>query len=343
MQTKERETRRENLRRIRRDLLRPLRVVEVLDCSAVFAKCPTEIKEASVISDRDTGELFLTVLFRCLSVKSPESLDICVLLYEENVCVPYAKIPFRYGNTEGTFGERIYKGCVRTKKECKAEPLPVYGELFGQGVYLPLPDSYFHRLQIKLLDVVYKDGTKETLDLIANTEALRFEELDDALQTTYSHINAFEREEQQHPIRVLPTVGENAWLCCCGQKNPAKGSRCERCGRDKEWQMANLTPQRLQEEQQKLEESRSVRFLHDKSAFPQNRYLETTDERKKKEKAFMAFQEKQKRRQRHREKFRKNIRRSIRWGVGLLALFSLSAFLGFVIYMVIQAYQANLA
>ncbi len=335
MQTRERETRRENLRRIRRDRIRPLRVVEVLDCSAVFAKCPTEIKEASVVSDRDTGELFLTVLFRCLSVKSPESLDICVLLYEENVCVPYARIPFRYGNAEGTFGERIYKGEVRTRKECKAEPLPVYGEVFGQGVYLPLPASYFHRLQIKLLNVVYKDGTKETLDLIANTEALRFTELDDTLQMTYFRINSFESEECRHPIRVLPTVGENAWLCCCGQKNPAKVPCCERCGREKEWQMENLTPQRLQEEQQKLEESKNVRFLHDKSAFPQNQYLETEEERKKKEKVFHAFQEKEKRRQLYREKLWMRIRR-IRGIVGLILFFAILAFLIYLVTVLLQ-------
>lgn len=286
MQKRENDIRRANLRRIRKDQLRPLRVVETLDCSAVFEKSPTEIRDAYVISDRKTGELFLTILLRWQSRKQPEALDICILLYRENECVPYAKLPFRYGSAEGTFGERIYQEKIRTKKECRAEPLPQYGEVFGQGIYLPLPDSYFHKLQIKLLSVVYKDGTKELLNLIANTAAPRFAELEDTLQTAYSHINAFEKAEEQHPIRVMPTAGENAWLCCCGQKNLADASCCERCGRERDWQLEHLTRQQLQSDLQRLDENRDVRILRDTTAYKQNQYIETQAERKQKEEQY---------------------------------------------------------
>lgn len=49
-------TRSETLKRVHRDRLRRLRVLEYLDNSAVFADSPVEIKESYAVSDRDTGE-----------------------------------------------------------------------------------------------------------------------------------------------------------------------------------------------------------------------------------------------------------------------------------------------
>ncbi len=337
MQTREREIRRENLRRIRRDQLRPLRVVKKLDCSAVLEKCPIEVREASVVSDRDTGELFLSILFRSLARKQLTALEICVLLYRENACVPYEKLPFRYGSEEGTFGERMIGDRVRTKKECRMDPLPICGEVFGRGIYLPLPDSYFHKLHIRLLGVEYRDGSKEKLDLIANSKAQQFAELDYLLQAAYSHINAFDQAEYQHPIRVLPTMGENAWLCCCGQKNLAQATKCERCKRDRDWQLEHLTSEQLLSDQKRLDESHDVRLLKDTSAYPQNRYQETAEERKEKELAFKRYQEKCELQEKLQEERRSHYWRT-RWE---LAGITLLIFLGIILYVAIYIVKNN--
>lgn len=72
-------TRSETLKRVHRDRLRRLRVLEYLDNSAVFADSPVEIKESYAVSDRDTGETFLVLIFRCLSEKPLEALDVRLL------------------------------------------------------------------------------------------------------------------------------------------------------------------------------------------------------------------------------------------------------------------------
>ncbi len=280
------ETRRKAEKRLRRDRLRPLRVVEVLESGGVFAKSPVEIKEGYVVSDRDTGELFVMLVFRCVAEKPLLSLDVRLLLYEEGAQTPYERIVRRYSWETATLGERVVRGQVRRERESRREPLIEPGEEFGQGVFLPLPENYFHRMRIELTGVTYSIGGYEPLGLTYDPfdrrrAARRFADIDSSLRSSYRRLNIFEQAEEEHPIRVLPQAGENAWLCCCGQKNPASAEICESCGRDKAWQLENLSERHLREVEQASEPA-AGRVLHDTSAYPQNRYLENDDEKEQK-------------------------------------------------------------
>ncbi|MCH5183187.1 MAG: hypothetical protein J1E00_03345 [Oscillospiraceae bacterium] len=275
-------TRKQALKRVHRDRLRPLRVLEYLDNSAVFEKCPVEVKEGYIVSDRDNGDLFLVLIFRCLSGKPMEALDIRVHLYNERQPVPFSRTDFRYSWETATLGERALNGQPRKEKECKRERALVHGEEFGQGIFLPLPGSYFHKMQIELVGVAYTVGEYEPLGLIAGGSAKRFAEIDSNLRSSYVQMNIFQKAEEDHPIRVLPQAGENAWLCCCGHKNPASVPLCEACGRDKDWQLENLSVEKLQQVRKEQDADQNVRVLHDTSAYAQNRYMESDEEKQRK-------------------------------------------------------------
>lgn len=279
---RENAVRREKLKRVRRDRMRPLRVLEYLDHSAIFEKSPVEIKEGYLISDRDNGELFLTLNLRSLSKKPLASLDIRMILYRDQTVVPYLKQDFTYSWEEATFGERALNGITRKERECKNDKTLIYGEEFGEGIYIPLPDSWFKKMQIELVSVTYFDGSREELDLLAGSRALRYLELDEELHDAYEDVNIFREAEQDHPIRVLPQAGEHVWLCCCGHKNPSETAICEKCVRDKEWQLENLSMERLEETKRKNSTDRNRRILHDTSAYKQNKYMENEEELQKK-------------------------------------------------------------
>lgn len=274
--------RRANLKRGRRDRMRPLRVLEYLDHSAIFENSPVEIKEGYLISDRDNGELFLTLNLRTLSKRPISALRIRILLYRERMVTPYLKLQYTYSWEEATFGERVIDGVLRKDRDCRKDKTLVYGEEFGEGIYIPLPDSWFKKMQIELVDVTYFDGSTEKLDLLAGSRALRYLELDDDLHDIYREVNIFREAEQEHPIRVMPQIGQHVWLCCCGRKNPVEKALCEKCGRDKDWQLQNLTMEKFEETRQAQSQDRNRRVLHDTSAYKQNKYMESKDELERK-------------------------------------------------------------
>lgn len=274
--------RRANLKRVRRDRMRPLRVLEYLDHSAVFENSPVEIKEGYLISDRDNGELFLTLNLRSLSKKTISALHIRILLYRDQMVVPYLKLEYTYSWEQATFGERVLNGVARKERECRNDKTLVYGEEFGEGIYIPLPDSWFKKMQIELVSVTYFDGSAEKLELLAGSRALRYLELDDDLHDIYREVNIFHEAEQAHPIRVMPQAGQHVWLCCCGRKNPAENAICEKCGRDKDWQLENLTVTKFEETRREQSKDRNQRVLHDTSAYKQNKYMESKEELERK-------------------------------------------------------------
>ncbi len=274
--------RRANLKRVRRDRMRPLRVLEYLDHSAIFENSPVEIKEGYLISDRDNGELFLTLNLRTLSKRPISALRIRILLYRERMVTPYLKLNYTYSWEEATFGERVLDGITRKDRDCRKDKTLVYGEEFGEGIYIPLPDSWFKKMQIELVDVTYFDGSTEKLDLLAGSRALRYLELDDDLHDIYREVNIFREAEQEHPIRVMPQIGQHVWLCCCGRKNPVEKALCEKCGRDKDWQLQNITVAKFEETRQAQSQDRNRRVLHDTSAYKQNKYMESKDELERK-------------------------------------------------------------
>lgn len=279
---RETSVRRANLNRVRKDRMRPLRVLEYLDHSAIFENSPVEIKEGYLISDRDNGELFLTLNLRTLSKRPISALRIRILLYRERMVTPYLKLHYTYSWEEATFGERVLDGVPRKERECRKDKTLVYGEEFGEGIYIPLPDSWFKKMQIELVDVTYFDGSTEKLDLLAGSRALRYLELDDDLHDIYREVNIFREAEQEHPIRVMPQIGQHVWLCCCGRKNPVEKALCEKCGRDKDWQLQNITVAKFEETRQAQSQDRNRRVLHDTSAYKQNKHMESKEELERK-------------------------------------------------------------
>ena len=279
---RENATRRANLKKVRRDRMRPLRVLEYLDNSAIFDNSPVEIKEGYLISDRDNGELFLTLAMRTLSKRPISALRIRLLLYRERMVTPYLKLHYTYSWEEASFGERILGGVPRKEREVRKDKTLVYGEEFGEGIYIPLPDSWFKKLQIELVDVTYFDGSTEKLNLLAGSRALRYLELDEDMHDIYQDVNIFREAEQSHPIRVLPQMGQHVWLCCCGRKNPVENTMCEKCGRDKDWQLQNISVAKFEETRKTLSQDRNRRVLHDTSAYKQNKYMESKDELERK-------------------------------------------------------------
>ena len=273
--------RRENLKRVHKDRMRPLRVLEYLDNSAIFENSPVEVREGYVISDRDNGDLFLVLSFRSLSEEPLTALKIRVLLFRDHKPIPYERHEYEYSWHLGTFGIRALNGVERKEKEIRDEISLRYGETFGDGIYLPVPSTYFSKLQVDLLEVSYANGTTQKLGLTAGAKAKHFYELPDGLRDVYSDVNIFQAVESLHPIRVLPEQGEKVWLCCCGHKNPLRTEHCEVCGRDRAWQMEHLTVEQLEEKEREVESKGERRILHDLTKY-KPKSLESAEEIAKK-------------------------------------------------------------
>ena len=264
---RERYVQKENLKRVHQDRMRRLRVLEYVDSSAIFDDSPLEIREGFLISDRDNGDLFLVLSFRNVSDRPVSALKIRVLLYRDHKPVPYERKEYTYSWKTGSFGVRTLNGVERKEKEVREETTIRYSETFGDGIYLPIPSTYFTKLQVDLLDVTYEDGKTEHLGLTAGAKAKRFSELRSELQGAYAEVNVFRTLEAIHPIRVLPEEGERVWLCCCGQKNPSEKDHCEICGRDRDWQLCNLTMDKLRKKEREMEADPGRRVLHDLTGY----------------------------------------------------------------------------
>lgn len=185
--------RRDNLRRIHRDRQRPLRALEYLDFHADFTSSPVELKEGFTVSDRRTGELFLALHFRSRSERPLASLDVKLVLFEDaRLRLASGSMEQRYSWEDATFGERVLDRHVRTESECARQKCLVQGEEFGQGIFLPLPGSYFQRAQIRLVSVTYEDGSCEAPDLAVECRAVR--------------VTDEEKAETAQPLRDLSQV-----------------------------------------------------------------------------------------------------------------------------------------
>ena len=284
---RENTARQETLRRLREDWLRPMRLVEVLDTGAVFANSPVEVEKEYVVSDRETGDLFLILTFRSVSRRPIAALDICLQFYEEKRSLPFRSDHFRY-----TWETAVLNKGLRAKRRRKEQAI-VYGESFGQGVCLPLPEDYCHRIRIELMGVTYSDGAYEALKLLVGGRVKRFEEMDSGLLASYAQVNIYGLREGTHPTRVLPQEGKNAWLCCCGHKNPAETDLCEACKREKGWQMETLSEEHLRQVRREMDAEEDTllragkkRVLHDTSAFSRRRYYDSEEDRDRKAEQF---------------------------------------------------------
>ncbi len=264
------------------DRLRSLRVVESLSFEGINQKSPVEINEGYIVTDRETYDIFASFVFKSVSKRPISELKICLVCYQDKQNIPYLNIDFTYSQSELTFGI-IGKGKSNLKlRESNKRASIDESELFGSAVYIPIPETYFKRMEVKLVSVTYSNGITEVLDTIVGGKVKRFSELDNASKIVYTRINVYENAEYQYPAVVIPQSGENAWLCCCGTKNSNSMAACEHCGREKQWQMQNITDEKIQQTKQEMIADPGERVLHDKSAFKQVSHRETEDEIRKK-------------------------------------------------------------
>lgn len=280
--------------RIKTDAARPLRVIESLDFSRIYENVPVEVLEGYTVTDSDTYECFAVFKIQNTGDKDVSALDVRLLLYEGTANIPTRKINFTYQAEHGYFGKRMLNVESQSAKmpriHFKRESLPPYirhGECFGEGVYIPLPKSYCRKIEFEIRTVHFLDGTAAVVNVVSGRKYKYFKELDEDIRYAYSKINVFARAEETHPIKIIPQATSTAWLCCCGSKNLATDTVCSSCGRDKEWQLNNITETTLTTELDRIRSIADPVYTHlHKVKAGKPLTVESDEERKKKAAAF---------------------------------------------------------
>ncbi|MBQ9848901.1 MAG: hypothetical protein IJO64_07585 [Clostridia bacterium] len=275
------ENRREDILRQRADRQRALRVVKYIDYPFILPNSPVELEEGYIVSDKETCDVFASFVFKNVSEKLIRKLNIRLDCYL-NQNIPYLHIDFSYSHDDLTFGI-IEKNGIRLKiRDANRRRTIQTSESFGGCVFIPLPESYFTKLDVIVSSVEFNDGSVAEVNTVVAGDTKKFADLDNISKLVYSRVNKYESTEYEFPTKVIPQFGENVWLCCCGNKNPSSRAVCERCGREKEWQQNTVTAELIGETREKMVNDPREVTLHDKSKFKQNKYLETEAEQKNK-------------------------------------------------------------
>lgn len=290
----------------KRDRQRIFRVLEYLDYSAVFERSPVEIIEGYVLSDVDNYDIFASFVFRNVSDRGILSLDILLQCYH-NQNIPYLKIPFTYSLESYTLGTRRINGKTIKDKIADQKPVIDSTETFGETVYIPIPESYFTRLQVILTGVTYADGSREELNLVAGKSIKKFHELNAEMKIAYNKVNIFTANEEVFPIKVVPQEGEMAWLCCCGHKNPKSAELCEVCQRERDWVLQNLAEEKLDETARIIAEEEKHLFKPDRTNYRQDKYLQNEEEIRRKKEAYELAMKRVTENERRKEKLKAQI------------------------------------
>ncbi len=271
----------EYILRQKNDRMRSLRVVKYLEYPFILPNSPVEIEEGYIVSDRDTYDVFASFIFKNIAEKPLRKLTVRINCYL-NQNIPYTHIDFEYSHDLLTFGI-ISKDDVSLKFRESNKKLTINkSEAFGSCVYIPLPESYFTKIELVLLSVEYAGGEVVEINTVVAGDSKKYHELDNITKMVYSRVNIYRSAEEKYPTKVIPQFGNTVWLCCCGNKNPNSSEVCEKCGREKEWQRTSISGEKLEETtKQVVNDPREV-TLHDKSRFKQNKYLETKEETQKK-------------------------------------------------------------
>lgn len=299
MKASEKRAYKEKLKRQKLDHMRALRVVKYIDYPFILPDSPVDIEEGYIVSDRDSYEVFASYIFKNVSNVSISKLKIRLSFYL-NQNIPYKFTDFVYSQDELTFGIISKDGIDQKLKDSNKQKYIESGATFGACVYIPLPESYFTKLDITLLSVEYAGGRVEELNTVVAGDSKRFSELDDVSKRVYSSVNIYKTAEEKYPTRVIPQFGNTVWLCCCGNKNPSSYTHCEKCGREKEWQEKSVSENVLEVTKKQLINDPKQIVYHDKTRFKQNKYLESDKETEEKIKQYekamknIALEEQQK-------------------------------------------------
>ncbi|MBR5285956.1 MAG: hypothetical protein IKU30_03580 [Clostridia bacterium] len=271
----------EHILRQKQDRMRSLRVVKYLEYPFILPDSPIDMEEGYIVSDRDTYDIFASFIFKNITDRQLKKLDVRINCYL-NQNIPYAHIDFEYSHDLLTFGI-IGKDDVDLKfKDSNKKQYIDKCETFGACVYIPLPETYFTKIELVLLSVEYANGEVVDINTVVAGDSRKYKDLDNITKMVYSRVNIYRSAEEKFPTKVVPQFGNTSWLCCCGNKNPNAAEVCEKCAREKEWQKNVIVSEKLEETKTRMVNDPREVTLHDKSKFKQNRYLETKEETQKK-------------------------------------------------------------
>lgn len=271
----------ESKKRQKIDRMRSLRVVKYLEFPFILPDSPVEPIEGYIVSDMDTYDVFASLIFKNLAERPLRKLNVRLAFYL-NQNIPYTHVDFSYSHDDLTFGI-IGKDGVDLKFKQSNERVAIeQSETFGACVYIPLPETYFTRLEVTLVSVEYAGGHVVELNTLVSGKNKRYSELDDVSKIVYTRVNIYQAAESRFPTKVVPQFGNTVWLCCCGNKNPTASETCEVCGREKEWQQKSVSAEVLEETTKRMVSDPREVGLHDKSKFKQNNHLESKEENEKK-------------------------------------------------------------
>lgn len=271
----------EHILRQKNDRMRSLRVVKYLEYPFILPDSPVDIEEGYIVSDRDTYDIFASFIFKNITARPLKKLNVRINCYL-NQNIPYTHIDFEYSHDLLTFGI-IGKDDIDLKfKDSNKKIYIDKSETFGACVYIPLPETYFTKIELVLLSVEYVGGEVVDINTVVAGDSKKYKDLDNITKMVYARVNIYRSAEEKYPTKVMPQFGSTVWLCCCGNKNPDAAEVCEKCGREKEWQKTVIVSEKLEETKTQIVSDPREVTLHDKSKFKQNKHLETKEETQKK-------------------------------------------------------------
>lgn len=265
----------------RLDNERALRTVDNLGIPSILGESPVEPVEGFIYSDRDEYAVFLSYVFKNLSEKALVGLDIRVdFYYYQNI--PYCSLCFSYCEKNISFGIVSADGKKYSFKQSSLRAKIESGECFGEGVLIPITDIRYTRIKTVLVSAEFEDGTTVPIDLALNGSAKRIQELDSASRSVFEKGDVSPHLKRLHPAKNIPQFGSSSWLCCCGNKNPIRFDKCEKCRRDRESQEMLLSGGVIEAQKNAIVSDPTSVVFHDKSRFRQNKYLENERDIRKK-------------------------------------------------------------
>lgn len=277
MEFKSKKELKEKIKRQNFDRMRSLRVVKYLEYPFILPDSPVSLEEGYIVSDMDSYDVFASFIFKNITERPIRKLNIRLECYL-NQNIPYTHIDFTYSHDELTFGIINKDGVDLKFRDSNMRNTIEKCETFGSCVYIPLPESYFTKMEVILVSVEYAVGQVVELNTVVAGNTNRYSELDNISKLVYTRVNIYRAAEERFPTKVIPQFGNTVWMCCCGNKNPSASVLCEKCGREKEWQEKSVTAEVLEETKIRMVSDPREISLHDKSRFKQNKHLESKGE-----------------------------------------------------------------
>lgn len=274
--------RRQDLKRVRIDSERDMRQVNRFDSAFIAEGSEIQLVEGGILADRDEYGVFAELIFKNLSEKSLARLVVRFdFYYYQNI--PYRSVFFEYSAKDITFGNIKYGENEIKLREALERKLVKSGEAFGEGVYIPMPESPYIKLMLYICEVEFENEESIKDEISLSGRGILFSELDEVSKRILKNEKSFARNEEVFPTKNLPQFSKEGWLCCCGHKNSAQNEHCERCLRERELQKELISESALNERKRELASNPTAVRYHDKSRFAQNKYLQNEQDRRRRE------------------------------------------------------------